>query len=119
MRITLQSAPANDIPADWLIVGVWENETPRLADSSLSALLEFLRERGDVTGKAKDLTPIYRPEGIAAKRLLLVGLGARDKADYASLLAATAAAAKMLSAKPIQLVTMMLPEGVLSPDVAL
>ena len=53
-------------------------------------------------GKAKELTPIYRATGLAAKRLLFVGLGPRDKADYASLLASMAAAAKMISSKPTQ-----------------
>jgi leucyl aminopeptidase len=116
MRLTLQSISLVEITADWLIVGLWEKEalsgSTLELDAKLSGVISKLREQGDVVGKAKELTPLYQNAGIAAKRVLLVGLGTRDKADYASLLAATAAAAKMLSAKPSQRIAMALPDGV-------
>jgi leucyl aminopeptidase len=115
MRLTLQSSPLAQVAADWLIVGLWEKETPRSSvaefDAKLGGLLTKLREQGDVTGKAKELTPVYQCEGIVARRLLLVGLGSRDKADFTGLLSATAAAAKMLSAKPCQRVALSLPDA--------
>ena len=93
MHLNLQSSPLSEIAADWLIVPVWENETPagNIAelDAGLGGLLTKLREQGDVVGKAKELTPIYQTAGIAAKRLLLLGLGPRDKADFAALLSAS------------------------------
>ena len=119
MRLTVQSTSITEVAADWLIVGLWENEAPPPLDAKLDGLFAKLREQGDVTGKAKELTPLYQNPGIAAKRLLLVGLGPRDKADYASLLASTAAAAKMLSTKPTQRLAIVLPVGVLTPEVVL
>jgi leucyl aminopeptidase len=49
----------------------------------------------------------------------MFGLGPRDKADFASVLSAVAAAAKMLSGKPCKRIAAALPEGVLSMDVVL
>jgi leucyl aminopeptidase len=113
MRLTIQSSPLPEIAADWLIVGVWEKETSDATfndlDAKLGGLLAKLREQGDLLGKPKELTPVYQLSGLAAKRLLLVGLGARDKADFASLLSATAAAAKTLSSKPCARIAMALP----------
>ena len=110
MRLTLQSSPLAKVVADWLIVPVWEKEAP--SHQNFGGLVSALMEQGDVVGKAKELTPLYQPTGIAAKRLLLVGLGPRAKADYASLLACTAAAAKMLSSKRNPRIAMVFPEGV-------
>jgi leucyl aminopeptidase len=119
MRLTVQSTALAEVAADWLIIGIWENEGPPSIDAKLGGLIANLREQGDVVGKAKELTPIYQPAGLAAKRLLFVGLGPRGKADYASLLSCTAVAAKMLSSKPTQRIAIALPDGVLTPDVVL
>jgi leucyl aminopeptidase len=122
MHLTLHSSPLSEIAADWLVVPLWEIEAPADTftplDARLGGLLTRLREHGDVVGKAKELTPIYQTTGIAAKRLLLLGLGPRDKADFAALLSASAAAARMLSTKPCGRVAFALPEGP-SADLAL
>src|SRR5438445_796815 len=113
MRLTLHSSPPAEVSADWLVVGVWENQSfSGTIDAKLGGLLSRLREQGDIAGKPKELTPIYQAAGIAATRLLLVGLGPCDQADYASLLSCAAAAAKMLSAKPVRRIAMAIPEGV-------
>jgi leucyl aminopeptidase len=122
MRLTTQIAPLSDVPADWLIVGVWENEglagPVAELDGRLQGLLGKLRERGDVTGKARELTVVPQPGGIAAARLLAVGLGRRDKADFAGVHAAAAAAAKSITGKAYARVACALPDGVpgLDPD---
>src|SRR5260370_1334909 len=125
MRLTLQSSLLAEVAADWLILPVWEDELPSGSapklDAKLGGVLSLLREQGDVAGKAKELTPLYQSLDFAARRLLLVGLGTRKDADFASLLSCTAAAAKMLSAKPNQRIAMVLPQGVptLSADAVL
>ena len=115
LRLSLQIQPLTQVAADWLMIGVWENAPPAAniaeLDAKLGGILMKLREQGDVTGKAKELTPLLQCTGIAAKRVLLIGLGARDKADFESLLAATAAAAKLVSSKPCQRVVMALPDA--------
>lgn len=119
MRLTLLSTPFAEITADWLLVGLWEKESPRGLDAKLAGIVSRLFEQGDVAGKAKELTPLYQVDGLAAKRIMLVGLGPRDKADYASLLSCSAAAAKMLSSKPTKRIAMVLPESALPADAAL
>ena len=115
MRLTVQSSPLSEVAADWLVVGLWEKDAlPHGVadlDAKLGGLLTKLREQGDIAGKAKELTPLYQCAGIAARRLLLVGLGPRDKADFAALLSATAAAAKMISGKSCQRIAMALPDA--------
>jgi leucyl aminopeptidase len=116
MRLTLQSAPLTEIVSDWLVVPVWEKEpltgAAQELDARLGGVLAKLREQGDVAGKAKELTPLFQSADLAAKRVLLLGLGQRSNADFASLLACTAAAAKMLSTRPAGSVAMRLPDGV-------
>jgi leucyl aminopeptidase len=125
MRLTLQSSPLAEVAADWLVVGIWEKESlggaAAALDAKLGGLLTRLREQGDVVGKAKELTPLYQLSGLTAKRLMLVGLGLCEKADFASVLSAFAAAAKSLSSKPIKRVAVALAEGVpaLSGDAVL
>jgi len=125
MNLTLQTFPLAEINADWLVVGLWEKEPASgpLAqlDAKLGGLVMKLREQGDVVGKAKELTLLYQCPGMAAKRLALVGMGPRDKADFASILSSMAAAAKTLSTKPIKRIAVAVPEGAagVTPDAAL
>ena len=120
MHLSVQVSPLSEVTADWLVVGHWEKEAPNSAvaqiDAKLGGVMTRLREQGDSTGKAKELTPIYQTTGAAAKRILLVGLGPRDKADFASLVSATAAAAKMISGKACKRVAMALPDGAALPS---
>lgn len=115
MRLATETAPLADLRADWLIVGLWEKEPPTGAaaalDGRLGGVLTRLTERGDATGKAKELAPLYDCPGIAADRVLLVGLGERAKADCASLVDAAAAAAKRITTRPCRRLAVALPEG--------
>ncbi len=116
MHLTLQTTSLTDINADWLVIGLWEKEAPAgpiaQFDAKLGGLLARLLDLGDMSGKANELTPLYQGVGIRATRILIVGLGPRAKADFASLLSASAAAAKMLSAKPCKRVAVALVDGV-------
>jgi leucyl aminopeptidase len=125
MRFTTQQVPLIKVDADWLIVGLWENEALAGTSAELDAALEHvvsrLRQRGDVTGKAYELIPLYQCPGFATERILLVGLGLRAKADFASLLAAAAAAARHVTGKSQRRLAMSLPQDVpqLAPTVVL
>jgi leucyl aminopeptidase len=115
MRLTTEIAPLPAVPADWLIVGAWEGEGQTGAaelDARLDGLLARLRERGDVTGKARELTPVHHGRPIAPQRVLVVGLGPRGKADFAGLLAAASTAARSLSTRPHRRIAFALPPEV-------
>jgi leucyl aminopeptidase len=111
MRLTSEMKSLPDVSADWLIVGLWEGEglSPAAAelDRRMQGTIARLVERGDATGKARELVPLYGAEA----RILLVGLGQRSKADFGSLLSAAAAAARHITSKSHRRVAMALPEG--------
>src|SRR5260370_26320258 len=103
MNPRAQFAALSDVPADWLIVGAWENEAfgdavGRL-NRCLEGILNRLRERGDFTGKAHEMVTLLDPHGIAADRLLVVGLGERTKPDQPTLHDAAAVAARAITGK--------------------
>jgi leucyl aminopeptidase len=116
MQVTAQFAPLSEVEADWLIVGVWENEALAGAgaqlDAQLGGTLSRLQQAGDLTGKANELTPLLGRSGAAAERLLAVGLGVRATADRARLNDAAAAAARAVTGKQRRRVAFALPEGV-------
>ncbi len=107
-------APA-DAPADWLIVGAWEQGPQSAAwkelDSKLGGILARLIEHGDITGKAKELVPILDTHSTAACRVLVMGLGARDRIDLRGLVAASAAAARYITSKAYDRVALAMPAG--------
>src|SRR5262249_2571179 len=101
MQMSSHTTSLAEVEADWLIVGVWEQEglcgaLPEL-DARLGGALTRLVAQGDVTGKARELTPVLDVHGIGAKRILAVGLGPRAKIDFAGLVGAAAAAARSLT----------------------
>ncbi len=122
MKITTQFARPHEIAADWLIVGVCEKERlpGSLADldAKMEGQLGRLLERGDVTGKAKETVALYEPRGLAAPRLLVVGLGTRAKIDAAGLFAAAAAAARAITSRAFSRLACVLPENVPNLDTA-
>src|SRR5262245_52167670 len=115
MQLTVHCTPLPDVQADWLIAGVWENEGPggtiEGLDARLGNLLARLRQKEDITGKALELTPLLDPKGIAADRLMVVGLGKRNKVDRAALTDAAAAAARAVTGKKCAGIAFALPEG--------
>jgi len=126
MKITAQSASLPEVQADWLVVGVWEEEgvpqSLQALDGQLGGPIASLREAGDIAGKLKELTPLLNGKGIAARRVLVVGLGKRAQADRFSIYAAAAATARLINKKKSSRIAFALPEDVpnLSPsDIAL
>ena len=117
--------PASRVPADWLVVGVWEGEPPSGpaadVDSAAGGLLSRLVADGDLTGKPNEVVSVLAPSGIAASRLLLVGLGKRDAASRLRLHEAAATAARTATGKKLGTLALAVPDraGSLSPAEAL
>ncbi|MFO0964188.1 MAG: M17 family peptidase N-terminal domain-containing protein [Gemmataceae bacterium] len=122
MDTTLVRHALADVASDWLIVPFWENDAFPAAlgalDAKLGGLLARLRERGDMTGKAKELTPIVNPSGAAAARLMLVGLGPKAKAEIGSLIACASAAARAITTKAVERIAIAIPEGAVGGEAA-
>jgi leucyl aminopeptidase len=83
MNVPVVTEPWESIGGDWLIVGV--TEPPSLTgnlkalDQALGGRLTRLGELGDLSGKHAELVPIRDAAPLAAKRVLLVGLGKPDE----------------------------------------
>jgi leucyl aminopeptidase len=114
MNVTTQFTPLAEVPADWLIVGVWEGEDLPAAvaalDAQLGGTLARLRQFEDIAGKTMELTPLREVKGIGARRLLVVGLGKREEADRAALVSAVACATRSLTGKQVERIAVGLPE---------
>lgn len=80
MKISHSTVVETSVPADWLVVPVVEgSEQPAAVqriDQALGGVLSRLREAGDVAGKPGELTRLLDVANLAAKRLLLIGIGA-------------------------------------------
>ncbi len=94
------------VQADWLAVGVWLDQP---YSGPAAELLAKLRESGDFGAKHLELAPILNPTGVAAKRLLFVGLGYRADAKRAMLHDAAAAAARHITGKKTGTVAFAVP----------
>lgn len=97
------SEPAEKVQGDWLIVGAWEGETPPTLggglETSLGAVVARLCESGDFEGKANETLALFEPAGIAAKRVLLVGLGKREAAGPMTVSRAAGSAIRAIAKK--------------------
>jgi leucyl aminopeptidase len=107
--------PVQNVAADWLIAGIWADEpfaanTAEL-DRSTAGLLSKLRESGDLTAKHLERIPILNPTGIAAKRLLLVGLGKKSEANRGKIHDAASAAARFVTDKKVSTLAFDVPSA--------
>jgi len=96
MQIRTDLKPLHQVEADALIIPVFEGKKEeRFGASDLCA-------SGEVTGKPLELTLLHHPPGVAAKRVLLVGVGKPEKFNSAELRKAVGAAFRHLKAKSVK-----------------
>ena len=114
MNILLETTPAVDVEADWLVAGITEDEgfTAVLGslDESLGGQLTRLRESDDLTGKLAETLAVHDIPGIEAKRLLLVGLGNAKELDIARLNKAMLTAVRKVSEKDSTSLVFLFPQ---------
>ena len=103
MNVEIKTGPWEQFDADWLIVGLPESSELSgplgTLDEALGGQLTRLQEAGDLTGKLAELVSIPDVPGIAANRLLLVGLGKSEDLTAAGLEKALLAAVRHVSDK--------------------
>lgn len=103
MDISTSNAAWKDVKCNWLVVGV--AESPQLSgslgefDAGLNGTVARLTEAGDLKGKLAELLPLHDAPGVAADRVLFVGLGKSDELTRARLQKAIMAAVRKVSAK--------------------
>jgi leucyl aminopeptidase len=83
MELKVKLGKLKEEAAEVLVVGTYEKEfTPsaRIVDEALGGMISKLVEEGDCKGDLNEIAWFYPwGEGIAAKRLLLVGLGKKEE----------------------------------------
>jgi len=119
MKFDLAIKNAADVETDCLVVAVVDKtEKDKPQPSVLSPEKAFqdaaqeLISSGELTGKALELAMLYRPAGVKAKRVLLVGGGKESKFNPNDLRKIVGAAARHLKSRSIRNVAIVLPSPV-------
>lgn len=103
MNIEVSTEPPEKIPGDWLIVGVWEGDAspslPGALQEILGPKIASLCESSDFEAKPFETLPLFDVGGIAAKRVLLLGMGKRDATGPLMIARAAAAAIRAIAKK--------------------
>jgi leucyl aminopeptidase len=115
MDLLLRAESWTTAPADWLIVPVLQ--PPELTgpwdelNAALGGMLARLMESDDLTGKPAATVSVRGVAGIAARRLLLVGLGKPSELTAGQLDKALTTAARAISDKKETRVAVAVPPG--------
>ena len=111
MESRLISRPFDKVEADALVALVYAEETAPAELASVTACLEELKSSGEFTGKSGEIAVLYQPEGLAAKRLAIVGAGKRGTFDAAGLRRAVGATVRSLKQKGVKTLAWWLGSG--------
>ena len=125
MKTTLTTAPPSQIETECLVVAVLdaaennhgakpEKHNPQIQsdDKAIATAAADLIASGEVTGKMLETTLLHKPEGLKAKRLLLIGGGKANKFGAAEVRKLAGAAVRALKAKDLKSFAFMMPSGV-------
>src|SRR5271156_3634735 len=120
MQIQLGIQPDSSIQADALITSIIDKKNKLegvLADidQATGGHLASLAASGELTGKALELVLVHFPEGMDAKRLLLVGAGKSEKFSVADLRKIAGTALRHLKSRGAKKIIFLAREGERGP----
>jgi leucyl aminopeptidase len=123
MQIQLDSQPYSSIQTDALVTYVFDKENKfegLLADidQAMSSHLAALAAGGELTGKALEMVLLHFPEGMGAKRLLIVGAGKPEKFAVADLRKIAGSALRYLKSRGVKKFAFLTREGERGPAAA-
>jgi len=105
LQFSLDTAAPETVDTACVLVGVYEHGVLTSAaaqlDNAASGLIKRQVESGDISGKAGSSTLLFAPAGVAAKRVLVVGLGAQKSFDAARFQKVSMEAARALGRLPV------------------
>ncbi|HVP44316.1 MAG TPA: leucyl aminopeptidase [Terriglobales bacterium] len=118
MNLSLSYTDTPQLETECLVAVVVDNgekdkNVPALlpADTAVQAAAAELLASGELTGKAFETSWLYRPQGLKAKRLLLLGGGKSKGFTVQELRKLAGAAVRFLKQKNIRSFALLLPEG--------
>ncbi|MDN5698120.1 MAG: leucyl aminopeptidase [Rubrobacter sp.] len=117
VQIGTRSGDPGGIETELLAVGLYKNEAP---PDALSAAAGPATVSGDFTGKEGETAVLYPGDAVSAARLLLVGLGEREKFTLDKLRRASATTAKKARSLGVSgaVISPRTPEGASEEDAA-
>src|SRR5215469_8204675 len=123
MDIRLIAANFAEIETECLVTvaldhGNKQKSEPRLTvkDPALEKAVADLISSGELTGKAYEAVLLHRPQGLKAKRLLIVGSGKAKNFSHVEVRKAAGAALRTLKPKMIKSCAFVLPELSAGPE---
>ncbi len=105
MHIEFEVQPYSSVSTDAVVAYVFGDKEARIEgsiaelDRSLGGKIKPLADSGELTGKPLEMVLIHYPQGLAAKRLLLVGAGKPGKFSHAELRKIAGAALRYLRSR--------------------
>jgi len=81
MQLQIENGSIEEVKADALVFVCFESEAAELASASARqrGWLQEIRDSGEFSGKLYELSLLHRPEGVGAKRIVVMGGGKREK----------------------------------------
>jgi leucyl aminopeptidase len=114
LQFSLGSTAPESSDTACAIVGVYENglltSAAARVDTAAGGAIKRLVESGDVTGKTGIATLLLAPQGVAARRVLVIGLGAQKTFDAARYQRVNLEAARAIGKMPVESATSWLTE---------
>ena len=81
MEISLTSTSLTDVKTECLVVGVPEGDSVEGTSAELDTLISDLIDSGDFKARSGSQMTLRNPQGLSAKRLVLLGVGKADSFD--------------------------------------
>jgi leucyl aminopeptidase len=116
MEIQIESQPYSSIESDALVTYVFDKDDKfdgvlGEIDRAMNGRLTALASSGEITGKALEIFLMHFPEGLPAKKLLLVGAGKPAKFQVSDLRKIAGAALRQLKSRGAKRLTFLACEG--------
>src|SRR5271156_2640320 len=123
MQIQLENQPYSSIQADALVTYIFDKENKidgilADVDHAMDGRLAALVATGELTGKSLELVLVHFPEGLDAKRLLLVGAGKPEKFAQSDLRKIAGTALRYLKSRGVKKFVFLAREGERGPAAA-
>src|SRR5829696_5054764 len=112
MEVKADAGKFFEVEADALVILIFEGETAsegllRELDEKTGGVVTELLGSDELRGKSGDMVYLYRPSGLKARRLLLVGAGKREDYDFDVLRQLAGSVARFLRSKGARSVAMV------------
>jgi leucyl aminopeptidase len=123
MEIRLESQPYFAVQTDALVTYVFDKDDKfdgvlGEIDRAINGHLTSLASSGELTGKSLELTLLHFPQGLTAKKLLLVGAGKPEKFAVSDLRKIAGTAVRHLKTRGVKKLAFLTREGERGPSAA-